>query len=275
MKRGKRSRINKIRHKMFQSKKKANVVQEWVEEDNKYSIDKKMVIKAWKRYKTKAKDDESSADEDNNMAIELKSNAIPANKKFRQYVGKKIVKAIIKSVSRTKNDEDFEDLENTSNTGIESKNILDTDSNQGDADDEKHFVDAFLSRFLLSSDSNTKGEINLYHALRALPKRLNEVNFNRIEMMNLSVIQMSIIAFQNDDKDELFNFYDKRNKTRLHKLKLTSVDNNKSLEDILKRLIRTLEKSSKLFGTRANLKHRADSTDTFVDNDKSDSASGF
>ena len=37
-------------------------------------------------------------------------------------------------------------------------------------------------------------------------------------MIGFSVIQKSLIAFQNDDQDELFNHYDDRNKLRLRKL---------------------------------------------------------
>eukprot|EP00349_Pseudokeronopsis_sp_Brazil_P012546 CAMPEP_0202979890 /NCGR_PEP_ID=MMETSP1396-20130829/85924_1 /ASSEMBLY_ACC=CAM_ASM_000872 /TAXON_ID= /ORGANISM="Pseudokeronopsis sp., Strain Brazil" /LENGTH=73 /DNA_ID=CAMNT_0049719531 /DNA_START=734 /DNA_END=955 /DNA_ORIENTATION=- len=32
------------------------------------------------------------------------------------------------------------------------------------------------------------------------------------------MVQKSLIAFQNDDQDELFNYYDNRQKTRLRKL---------------------------------------------------------
>lgn len=162
-----------------------------------------------------------------------------------------------------------------SNIAMQSRKILATESDHGESEGEIAVVDGFLSRFLLSSDSNTKGEINLFHALRAIPKRLNEVNFNRIEMMNLSLVQMSIIAFQNDDKDELFNFYDKRSKTRLHKLKLSSVDNSTHISDILKRLTLVFEKSMSMYGVNGQAVHRQGSSDTYADNDKSESASDF
>lgn len=54
-------------------------------------------------------------------------------------------------------------------------------------------------------------------------------NLDRVEMLNQSAIQISIIAFQNDDKDELFNFYDKRGKNRLMKVRSDMEEVNQSI----------------------------------------------
>lgn len=37
-------------------------------------------------------------------------------------------------------------------------------------------------------------------------------------MIDFNMIQKSLIAFQNDDQDEIFNYYDQRNKNRTGKL---------------------------------------------------------
>jgi hypothetical protein len=190
-------------------------------------------------------------------------------------VGKKIVRAIIKSMSRTRNDKDFQDLDTSSNVGASQNKMLDSDDEDDKNDETNLIADSFLSRFLLISDTNTKGEINLHHALRALPLRFTKHNLNKIELMNLSVVQMSIIAFQNDDKDELFNFYDKRNKSRLHHLKITSTKNSEEMNKILSRMATLLERSMSTFGIKTKLQYNSESYDTFLENDKSESASDF
>ena len=41
-----------------------------------------------------------------------------------------------------------------------------------------------------------------------------------------------MIAFQNDDQDELFNYYDNRNKNRLRKIMKKATENDYSTEEI-------------------------------------------
>ena len=51
-------------------------------------------------------------------------------------------------------------------------------------------------------------------------------NLYRVDMIGFNVIQKALIAFQNDDQDELFTYYDNRTKLRLRKLNvnLTTTD---------------------------------------------------
>lgn len=60
--------------------------------------------------------------------------------------------------------------------------------------------------------------MDLKLALKALPYKVSEFNIYRIDMIHFNMIQKSLIAFQNDDQDELFRYYDNRNKTRFNKL---------------------------------------------------------
>ena len=50
--------------------------------------------------------------------------------------------------------------------------------------------------------------------------------------MNFNLIQRSLIAFQNDDQDELFEYYDNRNKERLKKITKRAENNEMSTEEI-------------------------------------------
>ena len=95
---------------------------------------------------------------------------------------------------------------------------------------------------MLSSDLSKEGELNLFHALRALPKRIGEPNYAKIELMNFSAVQMSIIAFQNDDKDELFNFYDKKMKKRLLGARVAAKNNVKETSVVAGRLTAITDK---------------------------------
>lgn len=55
-------------------------------------------------------------------------------------------------------------------------------------------------------------------ALKALPGHVDENNMNRCVLFSFADVKKSLIAFHNDDQDELFKYYDNKNKTRLHKL---------------------------------------------------------
>lgn len=84
--------------------------------------------------------------------------------------------------------------------------------------------------------------------MKALPKRINEHNIYRIDLMNFNAIQISLIAFQNDDQDELFQYYDSRNKKRLLKLKKKTIENGSEIETIKQIATTVLSLSSKALG---------------------------
>ena len=183
-------------------------------ESQKYLIDKEIIIKSWKKYRPDEQIQEVR-DEDG-------STTVMSNKNFITVVGQAFVDKIMTHI---KNNKENEDLEEDKTGGSDNDGNSDTGRLSDVPEEEVEIIDAFLSRFLLSSDSNQKGELNLKLALKALPKRINEHNIEKINLINFSVIQISLIAFQNDDKDELFNFYDKRNMKRLYKLRTKSKEN--------------------------------------------------
>lgn len=193
-------------------------------ESHKFLIDKDIIIKSWRKYRPDEQVKEVR-DEDG-------STTIMSNKNFITVVGQAFVDKIMNHIKKSKDHDAVED--NKSISSDEGDN-----SNSGNLsevpEEEVEIIDAFLSRFLLSSDSNQKGELNLKLALKALPKRINEHNIEKINLLNFSLIQISLIAFQNDDKDELFNFYDKRNMKRLYKLRTKSKENLNDI-DYLKTL---------------------------------------
>jgi hypothetical protein len=68
--------------------------------------------------------------------------------------------------------------------------------------------------------------------MKALPAKIDESNIYRIDLMNFNIVQRSLIAFQNNDQDELFEFYDNRSKQRLRKITKRATDNDTQTEDI-------------------------------------------
>ena len=57
-------------------------------------------------------------------------------------------------------------------------------------------------------------------------------NINRIDFINFKLIQIALIAFQNDDQNEIFAYYSSKNKRILLSLKKTSYQINKELQTI-------------------------------------------
>ena len=100
-------------------------------------------------------------------------------------------------------------------------------------EDEIHLIESFLLKFVFISESS-RDQIDLKLALKALPYKIDDFNIYRIEMINFNMIQKSLIAFQNDDQDELFEYYDKRNKIRLHKLARKATETEGQTQELQK-----------------------------------------
>jgi hypothetical protein len=61
--------------------------------------------------------------------------------------------------------------------------------------------------------------IDIKHAIKAFPGRTDEHNVFRCQgQINFDLIQQAIISFKFDESDELFKYFDDRNKERLNKL---------------------------------------------------------
>lgn len=68
--------------------------------------------------------------------------------------------------------------------------------------------------------------IDLNLALKALPEKVDIHNIYRIEMINFNLIQKALITYQNDDQDELFNYYDNRTKMRFKSIGQKAIEND-------------------------------------------------
>ena len=84
---------------------------------------------------------------------------------------------------------------------------------------ETEIVEAFLDNFIFDTNNKRQNQVNLNLMLKAMPARVDEFNCKRMPLFAFRIIQNSLIAYQNEDQDELFKFYDNRNKNRLRKLR--------------------------------------------------------
>jgi hypothetical protein len=202
----------------------------------KYLVDKSLIIQAWKRYRPNESDFMERREVDT-------TTSVASNKNFISVVGRQLIEKIIDNINQN-NDKGEIDEDNTEDSYSSSEN---TDFEENIPLDEVQTVDIFLSRFLLSSESKQQEIINLKLALKALPKKITDYNEPKIKLLDFASIQFSLIAFQNDDQDELFNFYDRRNGRRLLKLRMKAKENNPEIEflDLISK--RLLFKAKQLF----------------------------
>lgn len=68
--------------------------------------------------------------------------------------------------------------------------------------------------------------------MKALPVRVDRTSYRRVELFSFKTLQEAIIAFLNADQDELFQFYDSKNKTRLRKLRMKATETKKLTQDL-------------------------------------------
>ena len=71
---------------------------------------------------------------------------------------------------------------------------------------------------------------------------MDDSNLDRCELFNFEATNTSIIAFNNNDQDELFKYYDTRNKKRLNKLSKKA----KKTQDLTDRLMDIAERCEKV-----------------------------
>ena len=118
-------------------------------------------------------------------------------------------------------------------------------------------VSDFLELFVFSGTSAKKGDqIDLKLTLKALPARIDDTNVNRVILFDFRIIQNSLIAFQNANQDQLFAYYDNRNKTRLRKLREKATVTQQQTEDlrILASSVLSILQKIAHFGQQGSLK---------------------
>lgn len=183
------------------------------DESERYELDKELIIEAWKRYRP---------NDAHPIVQEEQPIVHNTNKNFKTVVGQMFINRLIENINKNSQQVEMEDDDGSAGSSEGDKSMIEDEIPKI----ELAITEEFLKRFTLGSDASQNEVINLQLALRALPKRVNEHNEAKINLLNFAVIRMSLIGFQNDDKDELFNYYDQQNFKRLYKLRKNFCNNN-------------------------------------------------
>lgn len=125
-------------------------------------------------------------------------------------------------------------------------------------------ISRFLDQFLFNSSVDlpaTKQPIDISLALRSLPFRVSERSCYRVGMISFAGIKKSLISFQNDDLDELFQYYDTRSKKRVNKVTAKAAEirmDTKNLRQVGSTVLSILKKINfvgNVFGRKKNGKN--------------------
>ncbi|CDW72703.1 UNKNOWN [Stylonychia lemnae] len=108
-------------------------------------------------------------------------------------------------------------------------------------------IENFLNRFIFVSKYQGHNQVNLKLCLSALPSKLTNENFHKIKMINFVKVQMAMVSFQNQKSDQLFTYYDTRNKARIHQLNSQASETQDLSKELLQYSLQTKNKIVKLF----------------------------
>ena len=106
------------------------------------------------------------------------------------------------------------------------------DDNVNVTDEELTIANEFLEKFVLESESSIDGHIDLILVIKSLPDYINKNTYSRAELFKFRVFQNSLIAHQNADIVDAFEYFDKRNKDRVYSIKEKLSKQTEELESI-------------------------------------------
>ena len=107
-------------------------------------------------------------------------------------------------------------------------------------EDEINYVESLLDSFIIPQDASNIEQLNISLAMKCLPNKVHIHYFDRIELINFKAVHLAMIAFQNDDQDEIFGFYSEKNKRVLFSLEKTANQIHEILKNIDGKLINNL-----------------------------------
>lgn len=100
-------------------------------------------------------------------------------------------------------------------------------------DDEVQLIDEFLTCFTIEGSAK-EGMIDIKHVMKAFPGRIDEYNVFRCRgSINFDITAQGLISFKFDESDELFKYFDDKNKTRLNKLMKKTENTEKTTEELV------------------------------------------
>lgn len=89
----------------------------------------------------------------------------------------------------------------------EKESYIDVDGISTEQEDR--CVNDFIEKFVIISETSTLGEVNLILAMKVMPISIVGFNIDAHELLNFKIFQDSLIAFQNADIVNAFEYFDK------------------------------------------------------------------
>ncbi len=80
---------------------------------------------------------------------------------------------------------------------------------------EGKIAEDMLTKFAITSENKLEEQVSLTLILRAIPSKIQMFQMKRIELFNFSLFQASLIAYQNTDMVNAFEYFDELNKSRV------------------------------------------------------------
>ena len=76
-------------------------------------------------------------------------------------------------------------------------------------------IDAFLTKFTIVTENSQNEHVDVQIMLKAMPNKVLEGTLGQVDLFNFKIIQESIIAFQNLNIVNAFEYFDDKNKERV------------------------------------------------------------
>jgi len=99
-------------------------------------------------------------------------------------------------------------------------------------DQEQQYAFHFINQFAIISEQSISANVSLVLFLRALPSSIKSYELTRIESFNFTILQESLIAYQNTDIVNAFEFYDEKNNQRIQEIKEKLYSQKSELEGV-------------------------------------------
>lgn len=189
---------------------------ELVENDEEYefdfkifSINKSEIIKRWKELRKLEKAEEEK-EKLGSLSPESQKKALKALK------AQKKTEMMMDRVNDELNPEEDEEEEESSDDDIMLLSDLEDDKTYKE---ELKIVESIIQKFLIGSESSFLVDVNILLILKALPKKVHNLNVAQMNLFTFSILQNSMIAFQNQDQVNAFEFFDEFNRNRVQNIR--------------------------------------------------------
>ncbi|CAI2359649.1 unnamed protein product [Moneuplotes crassus] len=152
--------------------------------------------------------------------------------------------AIIDQWEKDLSEEKKIQLRNRSEKRYFGENV-DEDESEEDlyaSEEDLQIAKEFLEKFVIQSESSVDGQIDLQLVLKALPDSIKMYSVLKMELFNFKIFQDSLLAHQNTEIVDAFEYFDKRNKERVYGIKDTLLTQKQELLNVRESLTSVQEK---------------------------------